>query len=659
MYTLSADQETLTATDADRTPWYDMGSGASLARTQWDGTASGTIQMRSSATRPDRTDDSALTMPAAAEFDFYYDADLGTEPDSQGFTRFAGGGTDTVSGGWNNVVTAGNFLYYGSASPGFTAADHTAIIWSLRPEVGHVGQQQLNLTLPHAITNNYIVLVFGGSSHSWKVRNYNTSDDFEGLTMVAGTAYHFRLDCFAASGTLTSVTLSYRLAGSKSLDDSTGWISMGEVARGNSAGQNIYWGNALSGTTNVSWGDLWVYNGGQWETVTDGDTSFAAGSGQRRYVQVKGWESGTITGVDLASDLAAPGNPSGPEAGAIGASAIGGNCTTEATGAAAYWVELLDADAGDAVVQDGWSDDYEPKKAFRGLTAGNYKMRFASASDDGVRGSAAVTTASMPVPAVAPSVALVLSDTTVETGETATITATLTGGATATLDGGALSDGVPANAVTGVAGVQNPPTIGPDPRWVSGELRFYKPTVGTNTLTGGTYAILSATQAAGAYTVADSNSWASITWRATDGTGEYVTATDLGLSVSSTAWYRDRITDSANLVAEGQTAAYGGDTANAYCAVTFSGLTAGDTVACRLSDAVEVGGVTYPAGPYSATVDGSGNASLSVPRCDAGTGSNSDGVPFGYFTGGSPTAFVLDRRIPDAATATFASLVSP
>jgi hypothetical protein len=360
------------------------------------------------------------------------------------------------------------------------------------------------------------------------------------------------------------------------------------------------------GTAVWDYGQIRWYGGtAEWETVTDGDTSFTR---NQRYWQVRGWESGTLTEVDLASDLAAPGNPSGPEAAAVGASAIGGNCTALASGAAAYYLELLDAGAGDAVIDARW--ELEPSATFRGLTVpGNFKVRFTSASDDGVRGSASVTTDSTAVPV-----------------STAAATA---------------------------------PTIGPYPRWVSGELRFYKPTAGTTTLTGGAYAILSAAQAAGSYTVADSNSWASITWRATDGVGQYVTATDLGMSVSDTAWYRDRITDSGNLVAEGQTAAYGGDTANAYCAITFTGLTAGTTVACRLSDAVTLDGVTYPAGPYSATVDGSGNASLSVPRCDAATGTTSDGVPFGYFTGGSPTAFVLERLIPDAATATFASLSHP
>jgi hypothetical protein len=185
--------------------------------------------------------------------------------------------------------------------------------------------------------------------------------------------------------------------------------------------------------------------------------------------------------------------------------------------------------------------------------------------------------------------------------------------------------------------------------------------VGTASLTGGTFKVLSASQAYGAYSVADTSNWADLTWRATDGTGEYVTATDLGLTVGSTTWYRDRITDSGGLVAEGQTAVYGGDSAGATCVVTFSGLTAGTTVAAKLSAPVTVNGVTYPIyqSSYTTTVAGDGTASLTLPRCDAGTNQAGSGTVYAYITGGDPQAFVLTRRIPDSATATFASLAAP
>jgi hypothetical protein len=195
---------------------------------------------------------------------------------------------------------------------------------------------------------------------------------------------------------------------------------------------------------------------------------------------------------------------------------------------------------------------------------------------------------------------------------------------------------------------------------VGGALHFYKPTAGTFTLAGGTYKVLSATQASGPYTVAVSVAYSSLTWRATDGTGLYVTDADLGLTVSATAWYRDQVIDSGNLSAEGEAAVYGGDTASATCLVTFSGLTAGSVVSCRLSGTVTVQGVTYPVAPYSATVAGDGTATLTLPRCDAGSyADGSTGVPFGYFEGASPAAWVITKRIPDSATATFAGLVSP
>jgi hypothetical protein len=624
-YTLSADQESMTigASPAEvvATPWYDMGSSATLARVQWDGTATGTIQGRTSAIRFATGNVDHPTDPGTWDTTGYYDPTLGTLPTSQGYTLVAGSLAGTGSGATYRArlttTTSGQTFRVYSAGLGL---DSGALI-QCQIRIGHVsgtGRAGVSLRAPVGTS------AFGGGTFVgfeidpatgilFAVNGSGTPNGDVAIPDWATVKEHdFMVRLVGGSASVRPATweLWRRPVASASLssDDPAPYTLLGTWL---TIAANDYpaitcgsWWNG--GTAVWDYGQIRWYGGtAEWETVTDGDTSFAR---NQRYWQVKGWENGTLTEVDLQSDLSAPGNPSGPEAAAVGASAIGGNCTSLASGAAAYYVECLDADAADAVVQADWV--LSPVHAFRGLTVpGNFKVRFTSASDDGVRGSASVTTDSTPVPV-----------------STAAATA---------------------------------PTIGPYPRWVSSELRFYRPQPGTNTLTGGTYAILSATQAAGAYTVADSNSWASITWRATDGVGQYVTAADLGLTVSDTAWYRDRITDSGNLVAEGQTAAYGGDTANAYCAITFTGLTAGTTVACRLSDAVELDGVTYPAGPYSATVDGSGNATLSVPRCNAATGTTSDGVPFGYFTGGSPTAFVLERLIPDAATATFASLSHP
>jgi hypothetical protein len=619
-YTLSADQESITigASPAEvvATPWYDMGVGATLARVQWDGTATGTIQGRSSSVKPPASmaqSDTCLILPGSAEWDTseYYSPGLGTLPAAQGWTDTVTG--ETLSGGYLTVPTTGNqhFRRYGNN----ILAEGRMVIcnWRMSYESG-TGDQGV-----------FCRIRMGTGVYSGQCAAYTSLTNTGAIRasgapvyvipgFAASTFYDFcAVFRTASTGTRPAYyEIWWRPASGYSQDDLTGYALAGQgLTVASNDFTEVQWGGVWIGGTTCRWGMVRTFvapanvNEFGFETVTDGDTSFAR---NHRYWQIKGWTNGTLTEVDLASDLAAPGNPSGPEAAAVGASAIGGNCTALASGAAAYYLELLDAGAGDAVIDARW--ELEPSATFRGLTVpGNFKVRFTSASDDGVRGSASVTTDSTAVPV-----------------STAAATA---------------------------------PTIGPYPRWVSGELRFYKPTAGTTTLTGGAYAILSAAQAAGSYTVADSNSWASITWRATDGVGQYVTATDLGMSVSDTAWYRDRITDSGNLVAEGQTAAYGGDTANAYCAITFTGLTAGTTVACRLSDAVTLDGVTYPAGPYSATVDGSGNATLSVPRTDAGTPANGDGVPFGYFTGGSPTSFVLSRRIPDSATATFASLVSP
>ena len=621
-YTLSADQETMTIgaspAEAVRTPWYDMGSGATLARVQWDGTATGTIQGRSSSVKPPASmaqSDTCLILPGSAEWDTseYYNPGLGTLPAAQGWTDTVTG--ESLSGGYLTAPTTGNqhFRRYGNN----ILAEGRMVIcnWRMSYESG-TGDQGVfcRIRMGTGVYSGQCA-AFTSLTNTGAIRA-SGAQVYAIPGFAASTFYDFcAVFRTASTGTRPAYyEIWWRPASGYSQDDLTGYALAGQ---GLTVASNDYtevqWGGVWIGGTTCRWGMVRTFvapanvNEFGFETVTDGDTSFAR---NQRYWQISGWQNGTLTEVDLASDLAAPGNPSGPEAAAVGASAIGGNCTSLASGAAAYYLECLDADNADAVVDAEWA--ILPAHTFRGLTVpGNFKIRTTSASDDGVRGSASVTTDATAVP-------------------------------------------VPTSAAT-------PPTIGPYPRWVSGELRFYKPTAGTFALTGGTYAILSATQAAGPYTVADSNSWASITWRATDGTGQYVTATDLSLSVSDTAWYVDRITDSGNLTAEGQTSVYGGDTANALCIVTFTGLTAGTQVACKLSAPVEVNGTTYPIyqASYTATVAGDGTASLTLPRCDAGSNQDGSGTVFGYFTGASPSAFVLPRRIPNVATATFASLAAP
>jgi hypothetical protein len=620
-YTLSADQETMTigASPAETvmTPWYDCAT--TLARLNWDGTATGTITGRTSGIRFATGNVDHPTDPGTAwDTTGFYDPLLGTLPTSQSYTLVAGSLAGTGSGATYRArltTTTFNQTFRRYAS-GLGLDSGVTIQCQVRVgAVSGTGQAGVLIYAPVG-TNTYgagTMMGFEIAPATGMLAAINGTGVPSAATTVAipdWSTYKERDFMFRLVGGSSSVRpVTWELwqrpvtSSSMSSDDPAPYTKLGQwLTASTDEYPGITCGSWYNGAAAVwDFGIIRWYGGtAEWETVTDGDTSFTR---NQRYWQVRGWENGTLTEVDLAADLSAPAAPTGPTAADIGTTAMG-SAWTAVSGAAAYLVDTVNTGTS-TTVDTQWV--LGTVAATDGLAAGNYRHDVYAASDDGVRSA--------------------------------------TAGAS--------------NTVTLPATVATAPTIGAYPRWVSGELRFYKPTAGTNSLTGGTYAILSSTQAAGTYSVADSNSWASLTWRATDGTGQYVTATDLGLTVSSTTWYRDRITDSGNLVAEGQTAAYGGDTANAYCAVTFSGLTAGTVVACKLSDAVELDGVTYPAGPYSATVDGSGNASLSVPRCDASTGTTTDGTPFGYFTGGSPTSFVLTRRIPDSATATFASLSAP
>jgi hypothetical protein len=487
-YTLAADQESITIgaspAEAVVTPWYDMGSGATLARVQWDGTATGTIQGRTSAARPAASmamGDACLILPGSAEWDAseYYDPGLGSLPGAVGWTDTVTG--ESLSGGYLTVPTSGTqkFRRYGNGIIP-TGSKLIEINFRLSHESG-TGDQGVFGMLPMGTgtytgqTSFYLSLTNTGI-----VRNSGTT-----IYTIPGFAASTYYDFWLVFRTSSSGTrppyyeVWYRAAGSYDQDDLTGFVLAGLAATSASNDFTaLEFGGVWSGGTTCKWGKVRIFCAGSsvdeygWETFSGSGDPFRPFVRNQRFWQVRGWQNGTLTGVDLASDLAAPGNPSGPEAAAVGASAIGGNCTSLASGAAAYYLELLDAGNGDAVIDARW--ELEPSATFRNLTApGSFKIRTASASDDGVRGSEATTTSEVAVPAVAGAVALVLDDTTVTPGQTATLTPTITGSVTVTLDGNAMTNGVAANAVTGTAGALIGPTA---PTPTVGWITYHRPT---------------------------------------------------------------------------------------------------------------------------------------------------------------------------------------
>lgn len=605
-YSLSADQETATLTATDVvTQWIDCTTAC--VKYAHTGTATG-ASIRSSAYNPRNTGDRIVIHPGTAEWTKKVDPAVGN-PNANGWGSVAGTAptTDSASGGMWNFASTGSSYYRVTSL--LTARKLNVFYMRIRRNAGHVGTHGPLWRIPFSGSGGYVSLGYGGTNYG--------ADAGKFRDMIAGTVFHDLtgaegdwLDCWimARSSDGTNITWAELWAGPATfgaVPDFTNVRMLGLLNAASSGATNDIWiGSPHTGTANncsyeylgvVSLATVDQYG---WESAANPDTSF---SRAQRYVQVGKWSgTGTLTTVQLAADISAPSAPTTPDAAAINATSLGVSGATVGA-ASAYLAEC-------------WSDtpalvDSEyvlaPGHVFRGLAADNYTVRLYSVTDDGVPSATYAETGTVTVPAV-------------------TYTA---------------------------------PTIGPYPRWVSGELRFYKPTAGTASLA--TYKVLSATAANGTYSSEDSNAWGGITWRATDGTGQYVTATDLGITVSASKWYRDRIEDSSNLSAEGQTAAYGGDSYNRECLVSFNdSALANRTISVILSHPVSIAGGTYARSPYSTTLNGSGVGSLSLPRLNAATITNGDtGTAFAVFTGAGDQ-WVLRRYIPDAATAEFDDLTA-
>lgn len=618
-YTLSSDQEIMTIgaspAEAVVTPWYDMGVGATLARVQWSGTASGTIKGRTSAAKPPAATamaDQCLIFPGTWDSSEYYDPGLATLPAAQGWTDTVTG--ESLSGGYLTVPTTGNQKFRRYADGILpTGSKLIEINFRISHESG-TGDQGVFGMLPMGTgtytgqTSFYLSL-----SNSGAIKNSGTTI-YTIPGFAASTFYDFWLVFrTSSSGTRPAYyEVWYRAAGSYDQDDLTGFVLAGLAATSASNDWTcLEWGGVWSGGTTCKWGKVRIFCASSsvdeygWEAFSgSGDTSFAR---NQRFWQVKGWESGTLTELDLQSDLAAPGNPSGAEAAAVGASAIGGNCTSTATGAAAYYVECLDADAADAVVQADWV--LTPAHAFRGLTVpGNYKVRFTSASDDGVRGSASVTTSSTAVP-------------------------------------------VASGALIGPSAAA--PTIVALPAYTAPEIQY----------TGGAMRIVLATTRPTTWTLQKST--AGLTWStdATQGTnpindsalsysGAVVGtsyATNHGWTLAQDTYYRLLPTYSDGSIGPTSNAIFVTTRSDYECTIsgTMDEQWSASAVTARLEAAVVYGGQTYTTRTYSATINASGAWTLAgLPRGQVAIFRMPDNQEF-------------RRTIGSSSSATFESLSAP
>lgn len=607
-YTLSDDRETLTLPASPTLPLRSgsIDTGGTLAQVQWDGTATGTVLGRTSAASLLGREDTTPLQPGSSEWSESFLASLGTKPSAQGWTAF--GVTDSTPSGGLYTITAGYNRYVTTT---LSASKLTVIRWSWRRNSGHVNRQSMYAITPMGTCLFYL----NGSTYgadAGKVYDHYTSRYLPGVSMAEGTLWDFMVMIRSPTASASDITAAEtvvwgRARGSYSETDLTGFTLLGQTTLNAGTGNSLYLGDTSGGTTNCSWGSCAIIDFPAacdqygFEAVTDGDTSFAR---NQQHWQIKGGTlaNGTLTGLDIMGNTSAPSDVAGLTVGAIGATGIGAVHTAVA-GASAYYHEALDADNSDAVLEADYN--YSPGCAFT-VTAGNRKIRARAVTDDGVKSAVATTSSSTAVP-------------------TTSYTA---------------------------------PTIGAYPRWVDGELRFYKPTVGTASLSS--YRILSASQPNGTYAVAVTLTWSSITWEATDGTGEYITSTTAGLTPGATTWYVDEIVDASNLSDRGDTAAYGGDEDSAECVVSFSdaGL-ASRTISVVLSHNVTVQGTAFPRSPYTVTLNDSGVGTLTLPRLDAATITDADtGTPFAVFQGASDTNWTLRRRIPNLPTATFSSLTS-
>jgi hypothetical protein len=491
-----------------------------------------------------------------------------------------------------------------------------------------------------------------------------------GVTIANDTWYDVILMVRRSASSPVDNRVFLRARGSNTRTDLTGMLDRGSVVTSAIAYNLAAFGTVTGNGMDVTVDHVGWYSGAEWETVTDGDTSFAV---NRRYWSVRGWENGTLTEFDIAASLSAPSAPSAPTANEISDTAIGSEWAVVA-GAAAYLIETVNTGTS-AVVDSQWVTGMTVA-ATGGLSSGTYRHDVYAASDDGVRSISAGASNAVTLPATAPSVAVTISDSTIASVETAAASAVLAGGATATLDGDAW-DGSATTIVTAKAGdligptAANPVIANDVSRaqtiigYQGSAMRIILPSTRPSTWTlqrssdGLTGWATDASQ--GSPTVNDSG----LTYSGAVVGTDY--ATNHGWTLNASYYYAVLPTYSDGSIGQRSNVIRPTAAADYECSVsgTMPLLAdgtcewSGDTGTVVLSEAVTIGGRLYLTTGYSFTIASNGTWSVSLPRLAAAGAAQADGgsgaatAQFRF-----PDGSRVTKTIPDSSSAAFSALAA-
>jgi hypothetical protein len=595
-YTLSADGETITGSGAIRSGWINAGT---LAKIDWAGSGTfSSVQVRTSATLPASRQDTTPIQLATSERQVFYDASLNSLPNSQSWTQVqAGTGhSNTASGGVLTISATNGYTYY-TRSPSFTPGDLVTVVARVRVNAGHSSYQALWVELPYGGVLQRLSLQLTGNSgvyfttaNQLKLRNNLVGVNVDNFTFVVGTWYDIRMAWRSSGGALSEVRVYVRPAGSYALTDLDGYTDYGPQTTSSTAGSqpSVYIGNMFGSAPNdCSWQDVALHSGSEWFTATDGATAF---TNNRGFVQIKGSLSGALTELDIQNSLSAPDaltvDGTGATSGVIHALA------SAATSGNVYLWERTGPSTSDSEFHSSrayaWADCED----------GQHTVTVYQCTPDGVRGTAATDTVTLPV--------------------------------------------------TTPTGPSKPTT----PAYDGGALYFYRPTPGTAALAN--IIVESAAQADGPWSTLTTTADSGVTW-----SSSRAAASAFAVVPGDTTWYRNYATATDGTRSGPSDPVYGGDPNQRTCLVSFAFPSSVASVAYYYSHPMTVRGGSYAKTSGTVTLT-NGAGSISLPRTEAATCADGDtGRPFVTFIAPGYSSDPMPREIPDSASATFASLSSP
>lgn len=304
---------------AARTPWEDLGAGQPLIKATWAGTATGTIQARSSASPPYGVGDAALTDPGA--WDLTYDPASGV-PAAPWITS---GVTTSIVGGLLQIVspsTGAVYRYEPTIVP--RNGPFIAVRFRMGLTAGTGDQQlQFNLAIGTGVYDGNCIAVAGMYTADGVTAYIAWGSTLVLGHLIPGWAYGKLYDiaivvrATAATVRPRTYEIWYRPVEAGDSDDTLDGFEL--VGYGFTQAANDYqmvrFGGYWVGGPTAVWGRIRIYDGYDWVTVTSDQavsslTAAEQAALSRRYVQMRGWEGGTLTSLNLHTSSSKPTTPS-------------------------------------------------------------------------------------------------------------------------------------------------------------------------------------------------------------------------------------------------------------------------------------------------------------------------------------------------------------